>query len=158
MVKKKLSAGIILYRRHGAKVEVFLVHPGGPYWAGKDSGAWSLPKGVYGEGEDPLVAARREFSEETGSEVTGLFHQLIPVTQPSGKVVSVWAVEGDLDASTVKSNLFSLEWPPHSGKTQEFPEVDYGAWFDIATAQKKLQPGQRPFIEQLVQLLNDPGT
>ena len=158
MAKQKLSAGILLYRKREAEIEVFLVHPGGPYWAAKDSGAWSLPKGLYVDGEDPLTAARREFSEETGSEVTGPFRELLPVTQPSGKVVSVWAVEGDLDATTVKSNRFSLEWPPHSGKTQEFPEVDCGAWFDLATARKKLQPGQRPFIEQLVQLLNNSST
>jgi len=157
MAKRKLSAGILLYRMSGGEVEVFLVHPGGPYWAGKDDGAWSIPKGEYGEGDDPLATARREFSEETGSQVTGRFRPLSPVTQPSGKVVSAWAVEGDLDPSTVKSNMFSLEWPPHSGKTQEFPEVDCGGWFDIATARTKLQPGQRTFLDQLLRPLKDPG-
>ncbi len=157
MAKKKVSAGILLYRMSGGEVQVFLVHPGGPYWAGKDDGAWSLPKGEYGEGDDPLATARREFTEETGSQVTGPFRPLSPVTQPSGKLVSAWAVEGDLDASTVKSNTFLLEWPPQSGKTHEFPEVDRGAWFDIATARTKLQPGQRAFLDQLLQLLKDPG-
>lgn len=152
---RKRSAGILLYRRHGSAVEVFLVHPGGPYWARKDDGAWSIPKGEYDEGEDPLIAARREFTEETGSQVTGLFHPLAPVTQPSGKVVSAWAVEGDLDPATVRSNRFSMEWPPHSGKRQEFPEVDRGAWFDIPAACVKLQAGQRGFLEQIQALLKD---
>lgn len=157
MAKKKLSAGILLYRIRGGEVEVFLVHPGGPYWARKDDGAWSIPKGEYHDGDDPLATAKREFCEETGSEVSGTFRALSPMTQPSGKVVSAWAVEGDLDASTVKSNAFTLEWPPHSGKSQEFPEVDRGAWFDLPTAQMKLQLGQRPFLDQLQQLLKDAG-
>jgi predicted NUDIX family NTP pyrophosphohydrolase len=153
MARKKLSAGILLYRLSGGEIQVLLVHPGGPFWAGKDDGAWSLPKGEYGEGDDPLATARREFSEETGSQVNGPFRPLSPVRQPSGKLVSAWVVEGDLDASTVKSNTFSLEWPPHSGKIQEFPEVDRGAWFDIATARTKLQPGQGAFLDQLLLLL-----
>jgi predicted NUDIX family NTP pyrophosphohydrolase len=157
MARKKLSAGILLYRLSGGEIQVLLVHPGGPFWAGKDDGAWSLPKGEYGEGDDPLATARREFSEETGSQVNGPFRPLSPVRQPSGKLVSAWVVEGDLDASTVKSNTFSLEWPPHSGKIQEFPEVDRGAWFDIATARTKLQPGQGAFLDQLLLLLKDPG-
>ncbi len=154
---KKRSAGILLYRWHGPAVEVFLVHPGGPYWAQKDDGAWSLPKGEHDEGEDPLVAARREFTEETGSQVTGLLYPLRSLTQTSGKVVSAWAVEGDLDPATVKSNLFSMEWPPHSGKRQEFPEVDRGAWFDLPAAYVKLQGGQRGFLEQLQALLKEEG-
>ncbi len=154
---KKLSAGILLYRTRGDQVEVFLVHPGGPYWARKEDGAWSIPKGEYTEGDDPLTTARREFREETGSEVIGSFRPVSPVKQPSGKVVSVWVVEGDLDPATVKSNTFSLEWPPHSGTMQEFPEVDRGAWFDIATARTKLQPGQRGFLDQLLELLKEPG-
>jgi predicted NUDIX family NTP pyrophosphohydrolase len=156
-VGKKLSAGILLYRRLRPEVEVFLVHPGGPYWARKDDGAWSIPKGEYGEGEDPLAAARREFAEETGSHVTGSFRPLVPLTQSSGKVVSAWAMEGDLDHTAVRSNSFSLEWPPRSGKRQEFPEVGRGAWFDIPTAHAKLQPGQRGFLEQLQALLKDQG-
>lgn len=157
MVRKKLSAGILLYRRRNGPVEVFLVHPGGPYWAGKDGGAWSIPKGEYRKGEDPLATAQREFHEETGTRVTGSFRPLTPLTQPSGKVISAWAVEGDLDPETVRSNTFLLEWPPHSGKKQEFPEVDRGAWFDIPTAHLKLQSGQRGFLDQLRQLLNETG-
>jgi predicted NUDIX family NTP pyrophosphohydrolase len=151
---KKLSAGILLYRlRHGSP-QVFLVHPGGPFWAKKDDGAWSIPKGIYQESEDPLAAAKREFFEETGSEVNGSFRALSPLKQPSGKVVSVWTVEGDLDETTLNSNTFSLEWPPRSGRMQEFPEVDRGAWFDLPTARTKLQPGQRAFLDQLEQLLS----
>jgi predicted NUDIX family NTP pyrophosphohydrolase len=146
---RKRSAGILLYRKRGDRVEVFLVHPGGPFWAGKDEGAWSIPKGEYAEGDDPLATAQREFHEETGSRVTGSFHPLSPLTQPSGKVISAWAVEGDLDPATVRSNSFSLEWPPRSGQTREFPEVDRGAWFDLAAAHEKLQPGQRDFLDQL---------
>lgn len=150
---KKLSAGILLYRGRGSTTEVFLVHPGGPYWARKDDGAWSIPKGEYHEGDDPLAAAKREFCEETGAEVSGTLYALSSLTQPSGKIVSAWAVEGDIDATMVKSNTFSLEWPPHSGKRQEFPEVDRGGWFDIPTARVKLQSGQRGFLDQLEQLL-----
>jgi predicted NUDIX family NTP pyrophosphohydrolase len=150
---KKLSAGILLYRFQSGHLQVFLVHPGGPFWAQKDDGAWSIPKGEYHDGDDLLATARREFREETGSEVTGSFRALSPLTQPSGKVVSAWAVKGDIDASTVKSNTFSLEWPPRSGKTIECPEVDHGAWFDMPTAIQKLQPGQRGFLDQLHQLL-----
>jgi predicted NUDIX family NTP pyrophosphohydrolase len=150
---KKLSAGILLYRFQSGHLQVFLVHPGGPFWAQKDDGAWSIPKGEYHDGDDLLATARREFREETGSEVTGSFRALSPLTQPSGKVVSAWAVKGDIDASTVKSNTFSLEWPPRSGKTIECPEVDRGAWFDMPTAIQKLQPGQRGFLDQLHQLL-----
>jgi predicted NUDIX family NTP pyrophosphohydrolase len=152
---KKWSAGVLLYRMRGKEVEVFLVHPGGPYWARKDDGAWSIPKGEYDVGDDPLATAKREFREETGSELAGSFHALTPLTPPGGKVVSAWAVEGDLDAATMQSNTFSLEWPPHSGKIQEFPEVDRGAWFDLHTARSKLLPGQRGFLNQLQQLLQD---
>jgi predicted NUDIX family NTP pyrophosphohydrolase len=152
---KKLSAGILLYRHQCGTLQVFLVHPGGPFWAQKDEGAWSIPKGEYHDSDDPLATAKREFREETGSEVTGSFRALSPLTQPSGKVVSAWAVEGDIDAATVKSNTFSLEWPPHSGKQAEFPEVDRGAWFDVPIARLKLQPGQRGFLDQLLGLLKD---
>lgn len=152
---KKLSAGILLYRFLSGSLQVFLVHPGGPLWARKDEGAWSIPKGEYHEGDDPLATAKREFHEETGSDVTGSFHALSPLTQPSGKVVSAWAVEGDIDATTVKSNTFSLEWPPRSGNKLECPEVDRGAWFDVPTARLKLQPGQQGFLDQLQGLLKD---
>lgn len=150
---RKLSAGLLLYRFEQASLQVFLVHPGGPFFAHKDEGAWSIPKGEYQEGDDPLATAKREFHEETGSDVTGSFHTLSPLTQPNGKVVSAWAVESDIDEATVKSNTFSLEWPPRSGKRQECPEVDRGAWFDVPTARTKLQPGQRGFLDQLQQLL-----
>jgi predicted NUDIX family NTP pyrophosphohydrolase len=152
---EKLSAGILLYRRRHEGLQVFLVHPGGPFWAKKDDEAWSIPKGIYQESEDPLAAAKREFFEETGSEVNGPFRALSPLKQPSGKVVSAWAVEGDLDAATLKSNTFSMEWPPRSGTMQEFPEVDRGAWFDLPTARTKLQSGQRGFLDQLQQFLKE---
>jgi len=153
---RKLSAGLLLYRYQRGILQVFLVHPGGPLWAKKDEGAWSIPKGQYHEGDDPLATAKREFHEETGSEVTGSFRALSPLRQPSGKVVSAWAVEGDIEAATVKSNTFSLEWPPRSGKMLECPEVDRGAWFDMPIARTKLQPGQRGFLDQLQQLLGIP--
>ena len=153
---RKLSAGLLLYRYQRGILQVFLVHPGGPLWAKKDEGAWSIPKGQYQEGDDPLATAKREFHEETGSEVTGSFRALSPLRQPSGKVVSAWAVEGDIEAATVKSNTFSLEWPPRSGKMLECPEVDRGAWFDLPIARTKLQPGQRGFLDQLQQLLGLP--
>jgi predicted NUDIX family NTP pyrophosphohydrolase len=153
IMAKKLSAGIMLYRRRNEKVQVFLVHPGGPFWARKDEGVWSIPKGEYGEGEDPLITATREFFEETGAQVNGPFQFLSPLKQPSGKIISAWAVEGDLDENQVKSNTFSLEWPPRSGRIQEFPEVDRGAWFDLSTARTKLLIGQRSFLDQLQNLL-----
>lgn len=150
---KTLSAGILLYRRQTGKIEVFLVHPGGPFWARKDDGAWSIPKGEYTSGEDPLTVAKREFKEETGSGISGTFDALAPLTQPSGKVISAWAVEGEIDAASISSNTFSLEWPPKSGRRQEFPEVDRAAWFDFPSAQRKLLPGQRPFLDELQQRL-----
>ncbi|MEK7538491.1 MAG: NUDIX domain-containing protein [Patescibacteria group bacterium] len=151
--KKKLSAGILLYRVQQGELKVFLVHPGGPYWAKKDDGAWSIPKGEFDEGDDPLATAKREFMEETGSPIKGEYLPLSPLKQPSGKIVHAWAVEGDIDASTVKSNMFSMEWPPRSGVMQEFPEVDKGEWFNIPSAQQKLLSGQRRFLEELQNLL-----
>ena len=153
----KLSAGIVLYRLQSGEVEVFLVHPGGPFWARKDEGAWSIPKGEYEAGEDPLTVARREFREETGFDIEGTFHPLTALKQPSGKVVSAWAVEGDVDATALTSNTFTLEWPPKSGKTRAFPEVDRGAWFNLPTARVKLQPGQRGFLDQLQCLVETRG-
>lgn len=158
MVKSKpnkTSAGILLYRRSDDGLEVFLVHPGGPYWAKKDEGAWSVPKGLFEDGEDPLDAAKREFCEETGFAVTGNFMELTPLKQPSGKVVYAWAVEGNIDATAIKSNMFSMEWPPRSGRQQEFPEVDRGGWFTMAQAQEKLLPGQRGFADELQRKLAD---
>jgi len=131
-------------------LEVMLVHPGGPYWARKDDGAWSLPKGEIEAGEEPLAAARREFAEETGASVDGEFLPLTPVRLRSGKVVHAWALRADFDPATLHSNLFSMEWPPRSGEQREFPEADRAAWFDIATARMKIHPGQAPLLEDLL--------
>jgi predicted NUDIX family NTP pyrophosphohydrolase len=147
---KKTSAGLLLYRRRSDDWEVFLVHPGGPFWAKKDLGAWSLPKGEFEEGEDPLQAAKREFTEETGFPIDGEFRPLEPVKQQGGKVVYAWAVEADCDASQIRSNSFSMEWPPKSGRMQKFPEVDRAQWFNIPEAQKRINAGQRGFLDQLV--------
>ena len=149
---KKTTAGLLLYRRRG-ELEVFLVHPGGPFWAKKDLGAWSLPKGEISEGEELLHAARREFTEETGFAIDGEFRPLDPLKQSGGKVVHAWAIEGDCDPSQVRSNLFSMEWPPKSGKTQEFPEVDRAAWFTIAEARQRIIASQSGFLDQLIALL-----
>ena len=145
---RKQSAGLLVYRRRG-ELEVFLVHPGGPYWAKKDLGAWSLPKGEFAEGEEPFDAAKREFTEETGFPVDGEFRQLDPLKQRGGKIIYAWAVEGDGDAAQIKSNSFSLEWPPKSGRMQSFPEVDRAAWFNVAEARKRILTGQVGFIDQL---------
>jgi predicted NUDIX family NTP pyrophosphohydrolase len=144
----KLSAGLLIYRFNADKLEVFLVHPGGPLWAHKDE--WSIPKGEYTSQEEPLDAAKREFKEETGFDVpAGKIIELKPIKQASGKIVSVWAVEGDFDASKMKSNLFSMEWPPKSGRRQEFPEVDRGGWFDLETARTRIFKGQVGFLDEL---------
>lgn len=151
---RKTSAGILLYRRNGEDVEVFLVHPGGPFWAKKDEGAWSIPKGEFEEScEDALACAKREFEEETGFPVDGEFRALTPVKQSGGKTVHAWAVEGDIDASMLRSNFFSMEWPPRSGKREEFPEVDRGEWFTMPVAVRKILPGQAPFLAELARLL-----
>jgi predicted NUDIX family NTP pyrophosphohydrolase len=150
---KKLSAGIVLYRRRGQGIEVLLVHPGGPFWAKKDEGAWSIPKGEYLEGEDPLTVAKLEFYEETGTEVSGPCVALTPAKQPSGKIITAWAVEGDLDPTAFRSNTFSMEWPPKSGQVQSFPEVDRVLWCDLALARKKLLIGQRVLLNELDQLV-----
>ncbi len=149
----KISAGLLLYRRRPAGPEVFLVHPGGPFWAKKDAAAWSIPKGLSDAGEDLLAAAQREFQEETGLSVTGDFRALVPVRQPGGKLVHAWAVEADCNAETIRSNSFEMEWPPRSGRKQAFPEVDRAAWFDLATARAKITKGQLPLIDQLERLL-----
>ncbi len=146
---KKNSAGILLHRLRGSGIEVFLVHPGGPFWATKDAGAWSIPKGEFEAGEDPLEAAKREFKEETGFAVEGNFIELTPVKQPGGKVVYAWAVMGDCEAESIKSNTFSLEWPPRSGKRKEFPEVDRAGWFTPEVAREKILKGQLNFLEEL---------
>jgi len=154
---KRISAGILLYRSRAGMLEVFLVHPGGPYWTRKDAGAWSIPKGEVDEGADELATARREFEEETGSTIHGEFVALTPLKQPSGKLVHAWAVRGDIDVSSVKSNMFSMEWPPRSGKQKEFPEVDRGEWFSVAAAKEKITAGQRAFLDQLQARLNTVG-
>jgi len=149
---KKTTAGLLLYRRHG-ELEIFLVHPGGPFWAKKDAGTWSLPKGEIGEGEDPLQAAKREFTEETGFSIDGEFRRLDPVKQSGGKVVHAWAIEADCDPAQVRSNLFSMEWPPKSGQKKEFPEVDRAQWFNIPEARKRILVAQIGLIDQLISIL-----
>ncbi len=149
----KRSAGLLMYRLIEGNLEVFLVHMGGPFWAKKDIGAWSIPKGEYEPGEDPFEAAKREFLEETGFTPVGEFMKLKDVKQPGGKVVSAWAFEGDCDARQVASNTFSMEWPPRSGRFQEFPEVDHAEWFEPDIANEKILKGQRPFIEELQSVL-----
>jgi predicted NUDIX family NTP pyrophosphohydrolase len=152
----KRSAGILLFRRKPA-FEVFLVHPGGPFWAKKDAGAWSIPKGEYVEGEDPLAAARREFEEETGAPIEGEFIALGEVKQSGGKTVIAWALEGEVDAASIRSNTFSMEWPPRSGRMQEFPEVDRAGWFSTAGAFEKLLPAQAAFLGRLEDRLATSG-
>jgi len=153
MAKKKNAAGLLLYRHRGELLEVFLVHPGGPFWAKKDAGAWSLPKGEIGEDEDPLQAAKREFTEETGFPIEGEFRPLEPIKQPGGKVVQAWAIEADCDPAQVRSNVFTMEWPPKSGRTQQFPEVDRAEWFAVAQARKRIIAAQINFLDQLVSVL-----
>jgi predicted NUDIX family NTP pyrophosphohydrolase len=148
------SAGILLYHFRKNKPEVFLVHPGGPFWAKKDLGAWSIPKGEYNEDENPLDAARREFNEETGLTVDGNFMELGEVKQPSGKLIIAWALATDLQSVEIKSNTFKLKWPPKSGKIQEFPEVDRAEWFSMEDAYQKILKGQIPFLKKLEQRIN----
>jgi predicted NUDIX family NTP pyrophosphohydrolase len=149
------SAGILLYRLTGASPEVLLVHPGGPFWAKKDDGAWSIPKGEYGEDEDPRASALREFEEETGTALlAGELIELGSVKQKSGKLVSAWAAEGDLDAGSIRSNTFAMEWPPRSGRTAEFPEVDRAGWFDPGAARVKLVSAQAAFVDRLLERLD----
>ena len=144
----KKSAGLLLFRRR-ERLEVLLVHPGGPLWAKKDEGAWSIPKGEIDPEEDPLAAARREFKEELGSSVSGDFVTLAPIRQASGKLVYAWAVEADFDPATFTSGTFSMEWPPRSGRQQEFPEVDRAEWFTIDDAKRKINKAQIALLDQL---------
>lgn len=153
----QVSAGILLYRRSSSGAEVFLVHPGGPYWARKDEGAWSVPKGLVDPGEEELAAARREFAEETGFEAPGApAHALGAFRLPSGKRLHVWAVEGECDPADLRSNLFNMEWPPGSGRTESFPEVDRGGWFDRPAARRLIAPGQRPVLEKFYAEIDRP--
>jgi predicted NUDIX family NTP pyrophosphohydrolase len=154
MIMAKRSAGLLMYRRRNGQVEVFLVHPGGPFWAKKDMGAWSICKGEYAESELPLEAAKREFQEETGFTAQGSFLELGVVQQASGKIVSAWAFEGDCDPGKLISNSCQVEWPPHSGRMIEIPEVDRGGWFSIDAARARILKSQEPFLDRLSQMLN----
>jgi predicted NUDIX family NTP pyrophosphohydrolase len=149
VAKRRDSAGLVIFRR-APKLAFFLVHPGGPYWTRKDEGAWSIPKGEIDDGEDKFAAAKRETEEETGFAPAGRFMRLAALRQPSGKVIHAWAIEAPgLDAAAIKSATFEMEWPPRSGRTAEFPEVDRAAWFEWAEAGQKILIGQRPFLERL---------
>lgn len=146
----RTSAGILLYRKKNNFIEVFLVHPGGPFWKNKDKGAWSIPKGEFTKDEDPLTVAKREFNEETGQAVAGDFVELTPIKQKGGKMVYAWAVEGDADAEQIVSNTFKQEWPYKSGKWITVPEVDKAGWFGVEEAKEKMNPAQLELIEDLV--------
>jgi predicted NUDIX family NTP pyrophosphohydrolase len=148
----RAAAGLLLFRRKNNSVEVLLVHPGGPLWAKKDDGAWSIPKGEIESGEDPLRAAQREFEEELGSRVNGEFVKLTPIRQSSGKWVHAWALANDFDTTSFKPGTFSMEWPPKSGRRQDFPEVDRAEWFTLADARRKINPAQVALLDQLSSL------
>lgn len=148
------SAGILFYRLVQKSAEVLLVHPGGPFWAKKDTGVWSIPKGELAPGEEPLAAAIREVEEETGVIAKGDFIELTPVRQKSGKLVMAWALAQDIDATQIKSNTFEMEWPPKSGNTKAFPEVDKAGWFSLQVAKEKIIAGQLPLLDELVQLIS----
>ncbi|HSB51630.1 MAG TPA: NUDIX domain-containing protein [Dissulfurispiraceae bacterium] len=145
----KESAGLLMYRRKEGQLQVFLVHPGGPFWMKKDQGAWSIPKGLFEPGEDAYAAAKREFQEETGIRASGVLVALAPVRTPSGKIVHAWALEGDCDPDSIRSNTFTIEWPPRSGKMREFPEVDRAAWFAISEARRRIHRGQVALLDEL---------
>ena len=149
----KQSAGILLYRFINQKLQIFLVHPGGPFFKNKDTGSWSIPKGEFLDGEDALAAAKREFLEETGQSIAGTFIPLAPIIQKSGKKVYAWAIEGYIDHEKIISNLFEIEWPPKSGKRQSFPEVDKGGWFEVDEAKVKVNPAQVALVEELKGML-----
>jgi predicted NUDIX family NTP pyrophosphohydrolase len=146
---------MLMYRFHDSQLQVLLVHPGGPLWANKDAGAWSIPKGEFDEGEDPLAAAKREFREETGCAIDAALIPLRPLKQRGGKLVYAWMVEGDCDPAAISSNTFTIEWPPRSGRRQEFPEIDRAGWFPIDEAAAKLLAGQRGFLDELARNLRN---
>lgn len=154
----RTSAGVLLYRVRDGALQVLLVHPGGPFWAKKDLGAWSVPKGEVRGDEAPLDAARREFQEETGTRPEGDFVALSPVRQKGGKMVHAWAVAGDIDPDGIRSNTFEMEWPPRSGRTQEFPEVDRAGWFPLREARERILASQTPLLDELARLVADSGT
>lgn len=151
---KQTSAGLLIFRAKNGQIEVLLVHPGGPWFAKKDLGVWSIPKGLF-EAETPLEAAKREFEEEIGSPPpAGGYLELGEVKRRDGKLIEAWAAEGDYDAGNIRSNTFTMEWPPKSGQIVDFPEVDRAGWFDLASASQKLHPEQVPFLERLAAQLN----
>ena len=147
----RISAGLLMYRTRENKLEFLLVHPGGPFWRNKDAGAWTIPKGEIEPSEEPLAAAQREFEEELGIMPAGRFFELAAVRQKGGKLIHAWAFEGEFDPERIRSNVFSMEWPPHSGRQQEFPEVDRAAWFDLETAKSKINPAQISLLEETQQ-------
>ena len=147
----RISAGLLMYRTRANKVEFLLVHPGGPFWRNKDAGAWTIPKGEIEPSEEALATAKREFEEELGVKPAGLFIELAPIQQKGGKIIHAWAFKGELDPDRISSNVFSMEWPPHSGRLQEFPEVDRAAWFDLETAKSKINPAQIALLEEAQQ-------
>jgi predicted NUDIX family NTP pyrophosphohydrolase len=149
----RLSAGLLMYRIKDGVLQVLLAHPGGPYFAKKDDGAWTIPKGEPDEAEDLLPAARREFEEETGIRPIGPFNPLKPIKQKGGKTVHAWAFQGDCDPLAITSNTFTIEWPPKSGKHQDFPEIDRAEWFDLPTARTKIKAGQEAFIDELQEMI-----
>ena len=147
------SSGILLYRYENRALQVMLAHPGGPFWSKRDDGAWSIPKGMAAEGEEPLAAAKREFEEETGHAIVGDFIDLGELKQPSGKIVHAWALESDFDVETLESNTFTLEWPKHSGKVRAYPEIDRAAWFGTDEAKTKILKGQAAFLDRLAEIV-----
>ena len=149
----KTSAGLLMFRRGNGRLEVLLVHPGGPFWARKDMGSWTIPKGGFEPPETAIDAARREFREETGWVANGEMTPLTPLKQPSGKLIHAWAFEGDCDPATLRSEVFSMEWPPRSGKQAEFPEIDRAAWFSMDEAARRILPGQSGFLRELERIL-----
>ena len=153
----KQSAGLIMFRIRERELEIFLVHPGGPFWAKKDPGAWSIPKGEYTDAEDALEVARREFYEETGFEATGEFRELTAIRQAGGKRVRAWVFQGDCDPDALKSNTFSMEWPPGSGRQAQFPEVDRGGWFSVEVAREKILRSQIALIDELCEVVGQQG-
>jgi predicted NUDIX family NTP pyrophosphohydrolase len=149
----KQSAGILLYRIKEENLQVFLVHPGGPYYVRKDEGVWTIPKGEYASDEDPLTAAKREFAEETGKSINGKFVALTPIRQKGGKIVQAWAVKGDIDPATIVSNIFKMEYPYRSGKWIDVPEIDRAEWFNVKVAKLKMNPAQIALVEELEQIV-----
>lgn len=148
----KKSAGILLYKKINKEIFIFLVHPGGPFWKNKDTGSWSIPKGEFTDDESPLDAAKREFAEETGTSLKGVFTELKPVKMKSGKLIYAWSNEGDIDPASVQSNTFEIEWPPKSGTMKSFPEIDKAGWFNVPEALQKINTAQASFIEQIIVL------